>query len=102
MRSEHIESYFNQEGHYQYRAFGVPGLGLKRTLGDRVVIAPYASLLALMIAPKEVASNVKRFATLGMLGRYGLYEAIDFAALGDGDTPRGSPVRAYMSQVSSH
>ena len=28
---------------YQYRAFGVPGLGLKRGLADDLVIAPYAS-----------------------------------------------------------
>ena len=27
---------------YQYRAFGVPGLGLKRGLGEDLVIAPYA------------------------------------------------------------
>jgi cyclic beta-1,2-glucan synthetase len=31
---------------YQYRAFGVPDLGLKRGLGRDLVIAPYASLLA--------------------------------------------------------
>ena len=28
---------------YQYRAFGVPGLGLKRGLGDDLVVAPYAT-----------------------------------------------------------
>src|SRR5581483_3724550 len=32
---------------YQYRAFGVPGLGLKRGLSEELVVAPYASLLAL-------------------------------------------------------
>ena len=30
---------------YQYRAFGVPGLGLKRGLAEDLVIAPYASAL---------------------------------------------------------
>ena len=28
---------------YQYRAFGVPGLGLKRGLADDLVVAPYAT-----------------------------------------------------------
>src|SRR5207244_9400693 len=32
---------------FQYRAFGVPGLGLKRGLAEDLVIAPYASALAL-------------------------------------------------------
>jgi cyclic beta-1,2-glucan synthetase len=37
---------------YQYRAFGVPGLGLKRGLAEDLVIAPYASAMALMVAPR--------------------------------------------------
>ena len=63
---------------YQYRSFGVPGLGLKRGLeGDRVV-TPYASLLALSLAPRAVVDNVVAFESMGMLGTYGLFEAIDF------------------------
>ncbi len=34
---------FDANNNYQYRAFGVPGLGFKRGLGDDLVIAPYAS-----------------------------------------------------------
>jgi len=45
---------------YQYRAFGVPGLGLKRGLADDLVIAPYASALALMVAPEEACLNLQR------------------------------------------
>ena len=63
---------------YQYRAFGVPGLGLKRGLGDDVVIAPYASALALMVAPAAATRNLQRLAELGAQGRFGLYEAIDY------------------------
>ncbi|HEX6862800.1 MAG TPA: glucoamylase family protein, partial [Thermoanaerobaculia bacterium] len=63
---------------YRYRAFGVPGLGLKRDLGDRLVVAPYASLLALPFGPSAVLSNLERLAGLGALGRYGLFEALDF------------------------
>ena len=63
---------------YQYRAFGVPGLGLKRGLSEEMVIAPYASMLALMVAPAEACLNLQRLAALGLTGRFGFYEAIDY------------------------
>src|SRR4029079_6942762 len=47
---------------YQYRAFGVPGLGLKRGLAEDLVVAPYASLLALMVAPAQACENLQRLA----------------------------------------
>ncbi|HLC40077.1 MAG TPA: glucoamylase family protein, partial [Methylomirabilota bacterium] len=50
---------------YQYRAFGVPGLGLKRGLAEDLVIAPYASALALMVAPEEACLNLQRLAAEG-------------------------------------
>ena len=73
-------AYFAQdiEGNYQYRAFGVPGLGLKRGLADDLVVAPYACLLAAPLAPTEVLRNLERLRAAGMLGRYGFYEAIDY------------------------
>ncbi|MFZ0469742.1 MAG: glucoamylase family protein, partial [Thiogranum sp.] len=63
---------------YQYRAFGVPGLGFKRGLGDDLVIAPYASALALTVMPLEACRNLQRLAADGFLGVYGFYEAIDY------------------------
>ncbi|HEX2342201.1 MAG TPA: glucoamylase family protein [Vicinamibacterales bacterium] len=66
------------EGNYQYRAFGVPGLGLKRGLAEDLVVAPYASVLAAPIAPTDVVANLDRLRAEGMTGRYGLYEAIDY------------------------
>ena len=63
---------------YQYRAFGVPGLGLKRGLAEDLVIAPYASALALMVAPEAACQNLERLAAKGHGGAYGLYEAIDY------------------------
>ncbi len=63
---------------YQYRAFGVPGLGFKRGLGDDLVIAPYASALALTVSPREACRNLQRLAGLGFLADYGFYEAIDY------------------------
>jgi len=63
---------------YQYRAFGVPGLGLKRGLAEDLVIAPYASAMALMVAPREACENLQRLAAEGREGVYGFYEAIDY------------------------
>ena len=83
--------------HYQYRAFGVPGLGLKRGLAEDIVIAPYASALALMVAPEEACRNLQRLAADGLDGRYGLYEAIDYTP---SRLPRGLSsvvVRSFMA-----
>ena len=63
---------------YQYRAFGVPGLGLKRGLAEDLVIAPYATSLALMVAPEAACRNLERLAHDGRAGAYGFYEAVDY------------------------
>jgi len=63
---------------YQYRAFGVPGLGLKRGLAEDLVITPYATALALMIAPRPACENLQRMADEGREGAYGFYEAVDY------------------------
>ncbi len=64
---------------YQYYAFGVPELGLKRGLADKIVIAPYATLLAVGIVPRETMRNLKRLSDLGLLSDYGYYEALDYS-----------------------
>ncbi|XZE19747.1 GH36-type glycosyl hydrolase domain-containing protein [Pirellulaceae bacterium SH449] len=82
---------------YQYRAFGVPGLGFKRGLVDDLVIAPYASVMALMVAPQHACENLQRMARDGYFGRYGFYEAIDYTR---SRVPRGQThavVRSYMA-----
>jgi cyclic beta-1,2-glucan synthetase len=93
-------AYFAQdlEGNYQYRAFGVPGLGLKRGLADDLVIAPYAAMLAAPLAPAEVVENLKRLRAEGMTGRYGFYEAIDYTAERlPPDRTGGYPLPTYMA-----
>jgi len=82
---------------YQYRAFGVPGLGFKRGLGDDLVIAPYASALALTVAPHQASRNLQTLAEQGFLGAYGFYEAIDYTR---SRVPRGRSyvvVRSFMA-----
>ena len=69
---------FDANQNYQYRAFGVPGLGFKRGLGDDLVIAPYASLMAIGYDPHAVVRNLASLIEHNMLGLYGVYESIDF------------------------
>ena len=87
---------------YQYKAFGVPALGLKRGMEEQPVVAPYASLLALNLAPGAVVRNMKRMTGLGLLGDYGYFEAMDFSWQPQRDLPsktlkHGVIVEAYMA-----
>ncbi|GAB3778870.1 glucoamylase family protein [Dyella agri] len=84
---------------YQYRAFGVPGLGLKRGLGEERVVAPYAAVLALMVAPGAACANLQRLVCEGMEGRFGLYEAIDYTPA---RVPRGQPAVVVRSFMAHH
>ncbi len=63
---------------YQYKALGVPGLGLKRGLIHDMVVAPYATVLAIMVDPVSAVRNIQRLEKAGVDGPYGLYEAIDY------------------------
>ena len=76
--SESAENSTDAGLNYQYRSFGVPGLGFKRDLAADLVIAPYASVLALAVRPQQACVNMERLAADGYEGRYGFYEAVDF------------------------
>ncbi|MGB7971675.1 MAG: glucoamylase family protein [Candidatus Deferrimicrobiaceae bacterium] len=82
---------------YQYRAFGVPGLGLKRGLAEDLVVAPYASALALMVAPEEACRNLQRLAAEGGEGKYGLYEAIDYTPSRQQRGQSSAVVQAFLA-----
>lgn len=85
---------------YQYRAFGVPGLGLQRGLGEDLVIAPYASVMALLVAPQAAAANLERMEAAGWFGEYGFFDAVDHTPARSG--PEQAPVacRTYMAHHS--
>ncbi len=80
---------------YQYQAFGVPGLGLKRGLEEDYVVAPYASGLALAVAPRAAVDNLRELERMGLCGVYGMFEAVDF-------TPARRPPGARLAPVVSH
>ena len=82
---------------YQYSNFGVPGLGLKRGLGENAVVAPYATALATMVEPAAATRNFTRLAEANARGRYGFYEALDYtrARLPEGENC--AVIRAFMA-----
>ena len=82
---------------YQYQSFGVPALGFRRGLSTDLVVAPYASMLALPVDAGAAMGNIRRLEELGLLGDFGFYEAADFTP---DRIPEGSvfvPVLSYMS-----
>ncbi|HLH72187.1 MAG TPA: glucoamylase family protein, partial [Chloroflexota bacterium] len=81
---------------YQYQAFGVPGLGLKRGLADDLVVAPYASVLALMVDRETALENLKRLAQSGLRGGYGYYESVDYTQRRQIRGNHGVVVQSYM------
>lgn len=82
---------------YQYRAFGVPGLGLKRGLADDLVVAPYATVLALMVTPEAAYLNLQQLAAQGLEGKFGFYEAIDYTPSRQRRGESSTVVRSYMA-----
>ena len=82
---------------YRYHAFGVPGLGLRRGLGRDLVIAPYATFLALAAHPVLALRNLRELAKITLMGRYGFYEAADFTPARVPQGQRFVAVKSYMS-----
>ncbi|MBC8001984.1 MAG: cyclic beta 1-2 glucan synthetase, partial [Opitutaceae bacterium] len=82
---------------YQYRAFGVPGLGLKRGLAADLVIAPYATAMALMVSPAVACANLQRLAAENRTGAYGFYEAVDYTPSRLPPDESSITIRSYMA-----
>ena len=76
--SESAYDLVDRLGNYQYKEFGVPGLGLKRGLADELVVAPYATALAMLLDPVEAVRNLRCLSAEGAEGELGYYDAIDF------------------------
>src|SRR6187399_2138562 len=95
--SESAYNVMDLEMTYQYRAFGVPGLGLKAGLAEDLVVAPYATALAALVDPSAAAKNLRALAKEGLDGKFGFFEAIDYSP---GRLPpgrRGVVVHSFMA-----
>ena len=94
------ESAFNLKdlnNHYQYKAFGIPWLGLKRGLADEMVVSSYGSILAINEEPKEVVENLKILEKQGMYSNYGFYESIDYTPNRLEKNKKYETVKTYMA-----
>lgn len=80
---------------YRYKAHGCASLALRRGMDKDSVLAPYAAYLALAIAPHAACENIRRYLSLDMSGRYGLWEALDATPTRTGAEPE--PVRCVMA-----
>ena len=96
--SESAYNVVDRHDTFQYKAFGVPGLGLKRGLGDELVVAPYATALAAMIDAPKSAANLRRLSAAGLEGDYGFFDAIDYTVR-ESDQPE-APVPAAKTPGS--
>ncbi len=94
-RSESGYYHFDGEMNYQYKAFGVQKLGLKRRLDEENVLAPYATFLCARLDPRSALENLASLRKYGMYGRHGFYEALDFtpSRVGGGN----AVIRSYMA-----
>lgn len=90
---------FDYQMNYQYRAFGVPGLGFKRGLEEDLVISPYATIMSLPFAVRDGLSNLLRMEKLGARGQYGFYEAIDYTL---SRMPEGETCKVIRSFMAHH
>ncbi|HWQ72178.1 MAG TPA: glucoamylase family protein [Desulfitobacteriaceae bacterium] len=93
--------YYDFDAHlnYQYKAFGVPGLGLKRGLIQDLVISPYSTYLACLVTKHQALKNIREMIKSGYGGRYGLFEAIDYTVE---RIPSDQPFRVIKSLMAHH
>ncbi len=82
---------------YQYAPQGVPRLALRRTPPDELVVAPYASALALLVAPHRATLNLAQLQALGARGSLGFIEALDYTPALQTEGKRCTPVNTFMA-----
>ena len=87
----------DNELNYQYKAFGIPWLGLKRGLNDSMVISPYSSILMIEYAPNDVFKNLEKLKEIGAYGPYGFYESIDYTKNHLDAKAKYEVVKTYMA-----
>lgn len=88
---------FDLDSNYQYKANGVPKIRLQPQLSDSLVIAPYATILALDYSEKSAVANLERIAQLGGTGRYGYYEALDFNTTDPAAMTQYAVIKSFMA-----
>lgn len=76
--SESAYNFLDDSQNYKYKAFGTPYLKFRDNNNERIVVAPYASILAISEFSRDVYNNMYKFKKLKMYGQYGFYESYDY------------------------
>jgi cellobiose phosphorylase len=66
-------------------------------LEEDLVVAPYATALALLVEPEESIKNFKRLGQAGMCGRMGFYESLDYSRQKERQGGSGVIIYTYMA-----
>ncbi|MBO9685136.1 MAG: carbohydrate-binding protein [Mitsuaria chitosanitabida] len=82
---------------YQYGPQGVQTLALARLATDERVIAPYAAVMAALVAPVPVVANLQAYERLGARGDFGFIEAVDYTPQRQTAGAGHTLVRTYMA-----
>lgn len=88
---------FDSALNYQYKAHGVASIALKAGVNEELVVSPYSTYLALVCEPQKAVENLRALDALGVSGRYGFYEAVDYTAPRLPSGERYKTVKAYMT-----
>jgi cyclic beta-1,2-glucan synthetase len=75
---------------YSYAPFGISALAMRRS-PEKLVIAPYATFLALPVDAMAAMANLRQMEEYDWNGRYGLYEAVEYTRAG------GEVIRSWMA-----
>lgn len=87
---------FDVNQNYQYKAFGIAGVGLKRGLENELVVSPYSTIMALQTDFRGAFDNLKRLAREGLEGTYGFYEAVDYTKSRIGKDESKAIIKCFM------
>ncbi len=88
---------FDLNSNYQYKAFGVPKIRLQPVRKNSLVVAPYATMLALDIAGEDCLDNLRTLDEFGAFGEFGFYESIDFNVPNSVEMTPYCIVKSYMA-----
>ncbi|MCD2339329.1 carbohydrate-binding protein [Ideonella azotifigens] len=80
---------------YQYGPQGAPRLALSRLPADERVLAPYATLMATVVAPVAAVENLRALQELGARRTMGFIEAVDY-------TPRRQTAGSSFTLVHTY